>query len=225
MMKKVLTLFLIVFVAISTTSCINIIEKLFFNKDGSGQYTMSVDMSGIAKMVEEFGGGADELDEALAGTADEFGGMADKLESIEGISGVTQQMDEKNLTFTYNFDFADVNALNAALSQNYHEEETDGPTVKQKVYYEATRKGVKRTDIDPMLDALNEMEDVDDMGMDMGTLFSDMYYEYILEFEKNIKSVSNKDYVKDGDNSIRLKRYFFKSDDIKKKIQVEIKTK
>ncbi|MEL6635546.1 MAG: hypothetical protein AAFW73_01160 [Bacteroidota bacterium] len=63
-MKKILYLSLVA-VSLSLTSCINVIEELFLNKDGSGKYHITIDMSsimadgGMRSMMQQFGG--DEL--------------------------------------------------------------------------------------------------------------------------------------------------------------------
>ena len=50
--------------ALCFTSCINIIEKLKLNKNGSGTYAMTIDMgrlAGMMKMMGQDGEGMDEL--------------------------------------------------------------------------------------------------------------------------------------------------------------------
>ncbi len=66
-MKKILYLSLLA-CTLTLTSCINIIEELFLNKDGSGQYQITIDMSdimadgGIRSLMQQFGG--DELQDS-----------------------------------------------------------------------------------------------------------------------------------------------------------------
>lgn len=223
MIKKTLSIFLIVLVALSTSSCMNIVEKLFFKANGSGTYSMTVDMSGMAEMIKSFGGSDDDMAESLNEAESEFSDVIAKLEAIEGISNVEQVSDKENLTFGITYDFASVKALNMALSENYHDEESDGPEVIQKTFYTRSKNSIVRTSVDPMLEAMDELEGEDMMGME--AFFKDMYYEFIMEFERDIKSVSNEDYLTEGKRSVNLKRYFFKKEDQKKQVGVEVKTK
>ena len=223
MIRKTLTIFLIVLVALSTSSCMNIVEKLFFRANGSGTYQMTVDMSGMAEMIKSFGGTEDDMAESLNEAESEFSSVVDKLEAIDGISNVTQNSDKENLTFSIQYDFANVKALNMALSENYHDEETDGPEVIQKTFYKRSKNTIVRTSVDPMLEAMDELEGQDMMGME--TFFKDMYYDFIMEFDRDIKSVSNEDYASEGKRSVNLRRYFFKTEDQKKQVEVEVKTK
>ena len=214
---------MIVLVALSTSSCMNIVEKLFFRANGSGTYQMTVDMSGMAEMIKSFGGTEDDMAESLNEAESEFSSVINKLEAIEGISNVTQNSDKENLTFSIQYDFANVTALNMALSENYHDEETDGPEVIQRTFYKHSKNKIVRTSVDPMLEAMDELEGENMMGME--AFFKDMYYDFIMEFDRDIKSVSNEDYASEGKRSVNLKRYFFKKEDQKKQVEVEVKTK
>lgn len=224
-MKKALAALLILLTALSTSSCVNVIEKFFFKKDGSGTYTMTVEMGGLADMIRGFGGDEADLNEALSGASDEFEKLANRLEGIEGISNIRKELNSEDLTFSYLFDFSEVKSLNHALSAINHDEENDGKEIKYQEFFVKENKSIIRTELDPFKKSLNDLENEDMGGMDIESLFGDMYYDLVMEFEKNIKSVSNKDYQKDGKKSIRLKRYFFKKEDTKKSISVKIKTK
>jgi len=46
-MMKLRTWILLLVIAVSTSSCINVIEELFLNKDGSGTYHLTIDMSDL----------------------------------------------------------------------------------------------------------------------------------------------------------------------------------
>lgn len=67
-MKKILVLF-IVATALSLTGCINIIEEIFLNKNGSGQYSITMDASavmeggGLRSMLQSMGDDAEALSE------------------------------------------------------------------------------------------------------------------------------------------------------------------
>lgn len=46
-MRKLRTWILLLVIAVCASSCINVIEELFLNKNGSGQYVLKIDMSDI----------------------------------------------------------------------------------------------------------------------------------------------------------------------------------
>jgi len=54
-MKNTITVLLFLLCIISFTSCIDIIEEIYLNKDGSGKYSLRMDMSGIieAEVAEQ----------------------------------------------------------------------------------------------------------------------------------------------------------------------------
>lgn len=51
-LKNILIIALAMVSMTTFTGCIDIIEEVFFNKDGSGKYTMRMDMSGMMSMVK-----------------------------------------------------------------------------------------------------------------------------------------------------------------------------
>jgi hypothetical protein len=60
MLKNVVT-GLVVIMLFSCSSCLEILEKVVFNKDGSGTYEMTMDMSGLFEMMASFGMDLDDL--------------------------------------------------------------------------------------------------------------------------------------------------------------------
>lgn len=71
--KRLFIHLLVIFMAFSFTSCFHIIEDIFFQKDGSGTYSITVDMSQIANMMAAMSTGDDkEMNEAMSGMVSEF---------------------------------------------------------------------------------------------------------------------------------------------------------
>lgn len=221
--RRFLTNLLVIVMACSFTSCINIVEKVFFKKNGSGTYTMTLDMSQIANMMTMFGEGEqmDEMEEALKGMNEGFEENRAKLEGISGISNINQKMDKPTLTYTLAFDFSNVEALNNGLNSYFANEEDSG----EYTYFTRDKKKITRTGLDRFSKALNnEMNSGEDDDFDPSTLMGDAYFQSVLVFEKDIKSYSNPDYEKDGNRRISLKKYFFTKDQ-DKTLEVTVKTK
>ncbi len=221
--RRILINLLVIVMACSFTSCINIVEKVFFKKNGSGTYTMTLDMSQIANMMSMFGEGEqmDGMEEALKGMNEGFEENRAKLEGISGISNINQEMDKPTLTYTLAFDFSNVEALNNGLNSYFANEEDSG----QYTYFTREKKKISRSGLDRFSKALNdEMNSGEDTDFDPSALMGDAYFQSVLVFEKDIKSYSNPDYKKDGNRRISLKKYFFSKDD-NKTLEVTVKTK
>lgn len=99
------------------TGCFEIEEIISLNRDGSGSYTMRVDMSEAMGMIQAMGGGeSGEVSKASASMDSTMVAAVTRLESIKGISNVKQS--SENFMLELSYDFTDVDALNQASSQN-----------------------------------------------------------------------------------------------------------
>jgi len=78
-LKNILIIALAMVSMTTFTGCIDIIEEVFFNKDGSGKYTMRMDMSGMMEMVKMMSE-MEELMPAEKGAETEEEGMGDLME-------------------------------------------------------------------------------------------------------------------------------------------------
>lgn len=222
--KRILVNLLIIVMAFSFTSCINIIEKVLFKKDGSGTYSMTVDMSEIAAMMSMFSENdeKDGMDDALKGMNEEFEKTKARLSDITGVSNVRQEANKEELTYTMAFDFKDLSALNDGLNGFFvnQQDETEHTFFTQK------KKTYTRTAYNRLTQALSEgMNAEGAQDMDLGALFGDAYYETIIEFERSIKSHSNKDYRLDGNHKLSWKQALFSKDNAQKTIEVTVKVK
>lgn len=75
---------------LTSTSCIDIVEEMFLNKDGSGKYTMRMDMSGMISMIkmmssmEDFGEeSGEEGEEGEAPEEDVFDNLLTSKEAVD----------------------------------------------------------------------------------------------------------------------------------------------
>ena len=104
-LKNILIIALAVASMTTFTGCIDIIEEVFFNKDGSGKYTMRMDMSGMMSMVkmmsemEEMAPEDEENAEEEEGEEDSFGAVMEQgIDSImylkDASADVRQQFDD-----------------------------------------------------------------------------------------------------------------------------------
>ena len=227
--KKTVSLFVIIFCAFSMTSCIGIIEKILFNKNGSGTYSMTLDMSEAVKMMAAFGDVSAELDTGLDSLNNVFNIRAKALEAINGISNVRQEVNKEQLIFSIILDFKDVHALNQGMSEFYKDESTN--QAEQFVFFKESKGSLERTNINRVLDALDYALNSEEMDQEFNpaAFLGEMFYEQQISFNSDIKSFSNSTYVQgDGTNwdekALRWKKYLFKPADKDKVIDVLIKT-
>ncbi len=226
-MKKLLTVFLILFVCISTTSCINFIERVFFNANGSGEYTFSVDMNQL-KALAEMSGEDISSEKMMSDMNMDENEMVAKLEAIDGVSNVRTEFDDEKFTVTVGFDFADIDALNEGMS-TYLADSTKSE-IELFEFYSMNKKTITRTGINRIMESFEEGlnqgagdEEVD-MGM-MKMMFGDLYFATEIAFAKKIKSFSNEEYERKDDNTIRWIVYPFKDEEAKKDMSVVVKIK
>lgn len=226
-MKKLLTTFLILFVCISTTSCINFIERVFFNDNGSGEYTFSVDMNQL-KALAEMSGEDISSEKMMRDMNMDENEMVGKLEAIDGVSNVRTEFDDENFIVTIGFDFANIDALNEGMS-TYLADSTKAE-IEMFEFYSMSKKTITRTGINRILESFNEGlnqgagdEEVD-MGM-MKMMFGDLYFASEIKTAKKIKSFSNEEYERKDDNTISWKVYPFKDEQAKKDMSVVVKIK
>ncbi|MFK7925301.1 MAG: hypothetical protein AB8H47_25320 [Bacteroidia bacterium] len=116
-MKFLLRIVLILAVAIAP-SCLEIKEEVSLNKDGSGSYLMSIDMSEMMEMLQGMMSDNEEvMEQAGMGKMDStLQESANKLRELEGISKVKHRVE--GFSFSIGYDFTSVSALNSAQGES-----------------------------------------------------------------------------------------------------------
>ena len=222
--KRFFVHMLVIVMAFSLTSCFHMAEEIFFRKNGSGNYSFTLDMSKVASMMEMMGGNNEEMDAAMAEMVREFEKTRDEMAQLEGISNVKMEADKKKLVFTTSYDFEDLAALNRGMNRFFnHDKEVELEPIE---FFTYSGGKLIRTNKDIMADALTEaMNDDQQVDMDMSTVFADVYFETTLKFERGYKKVSNEAYTAPNKNEIRFKKFLFNDRDLKKSIGVSVTTK
>ena len=224
---------LLLLCSLLSTSCVNVIEKIRFNKDGSGTYTFTFDMNGIKKMAGMLGEEFDE--EEMVGKMSELNGkmddLGDKIKNVPGITEVKSEWDPKEIQTSISFDFENIDALNTAMSRFYAgTKNLDNPDPspffirKGKTISRTARSNLSPTDIKPPSEEEKD-EDEEAFAEMAKLLFRDAYVETIIEFEQPVKSVSNQDYRLSDGHVLKWKRYIFSERDDDMKVPVTIKLK
>lgn len=212
MKKTILSIVSVLIFSLLLQSCFEIKEIVRINKDGSGTFSMSIDMSGVKAMMEGLSEGEDDTGSPLAEMEKEYDATKSKLEVIEGISNIQFLTENDGYEITTSFDFADVDALNKGMNVVYEDENEYGEFTE---YYKFKRRNFERTSAHNMLDELKGEMGSDDLGggdIDMAEIFSDVAYVNIVEFNgRKIKKTSSKDIeISEDGSSMTLKKYIFR---------------
>lgn len=220
--SRLITYLMVITMALCFTSCINIIEKLKLNKDGSGNYAMTIDMGRLAGMMKMMGQETEGMDELMTSADSTFQANKAKLEGLDGISNVKFTANESNLNFTISYDFTDLEALNRAIWE-YNSQRAETEYVE---FFSLNKKTFSRANQDILTEALTEtMGEGEDPDFDPAMLLGDMSYQLEIEFSRKIKKVSNADYEQVNNKTLKWKKYVFSKQDENKRIGVEVKLK
>ena len=150
------------------------------------------------------------------------------LLAVEGVSQVKYNFDSVDFQMILSFDFMNLDALNNGLNAYFRDStKLDAP---HYIFFERKGNNLNRSKVNLLVDNFNEgMKEQMGGGetdMEMAQmLMGDMFFSSEIQFEGEIKSFSNDEYEKRGNNSILWKKYLFKSSDTKSDISVKIKTK
>ena len=212
MKKTILSIVSVIIFSLLLQSCFEIKEIVTINKDGSGTFSMSIDMSEVKAMIEGFSEGKEDTGSPLGKMEAEYEATKSKLEVIDGISNIQFVTENDGYVITTSFDFADVDALNRGMNIVY-EDDTEYGEISE--YYKFKRKNFERTAKHNMLDELKGEMDSDEIGgedIDMSEIFSDVAYVNIVKFTgRKIKKTSTDAIeVSEDGSSMTLKRYIFR---------------
>lgn len=90
MKKTIISIAVVIIMSVFLQSCFEIKEIIRINKDGSGTFSMVIDLSEVKAMIEGFNEGEDNTSESpLAEMEEEYVAIKSKLEVLEGISNIT----------------------------------------------------------------------------------------------------------------------------------------
>jgi len=210
MMHKLKIWILLIFVAaLSLQSCFEIREVVTFREDGSGSFSLSIDLSQVKQMLKGFGQ-QEELEDGspFQNMESEYHKTREKLEDVDGITNMRFISENDGYVITTGFDFSDVTALNNGMDVVY-ENETEFEAVPE--YYRFKRRNFERTASHNFLDLVKNEFSGSDMaveGMDLSTLFADVAYVNEIHFEgRKIRRVKSGNVEVSDDGSTATNRY------------------
>lgn len=201
-------LILLAMATLTLSSCLHILEEVTVKSNGSGSYSMTLDMSEMKGMMDMMkgmvpdslstdslggGGAVAEDSNPMSQMGAELTNVAKSLEGVKGLTNIHEINDTSAFKFGYSFDFENVEALNKAL-QIVAKEKFDS---KNPETFQLEKKKFTRLSSgnfgEEIKKQLSEGEEGGEEQMEMVKMFfTDMTYKQVYHFEKKVKNSSNK---------------------------------
>lgn len=227
MHKSKIWVLLLLAATLSMQSCFEIREVVRFSHDGSGSFSLSIDLSQVKQMLQGFSQG----NEASGGSpfenmGAEYQKTREKLEAVDGISNMRFISENDGYVITTGFEFSNIDALNKGMDVVY-ENETGSAEVPE--YYKFKRRNFERTAAHNFLDLVKNEFSGSDMsveGMDLSKLFADVAYVNEIHFEgRKIRRVRSGDVTISEDKTTAVNRYLIFNEEAEQDLEFKLKVK
>lgn len=190
------------------SSCFDILEEYEFNADGSGKAKIVMDVSKMMALMEGLGSALDSAADETGKVDDSMAEMfndtkvIDNLKSVPGIKNIVNLNNRETSTIGYSFEFANVEALNAALIVRGNDlgmgeamgmsVDDANETEKDNSISFAGKKFSRKLDM-----KMEEKEDADDEDKESAAMakmmFKDAKYTLRYTFANGVKKVKGND--------------------------------
>ncbi len=180
------------------TGCLNITEEIFLEKNGSGKYVSTLDVSKMKEMLDMVKAFAPDSSVSKDMDMSKLDSISDMLGDFSGIPGITDVKKEKKDENTYvvSFNFKDISALNEAMKRK---NKKDSVVAKGDFFsFSPGRFACNDTSLSGMNDMMKGMNapaDNDSVAMAMTMMkgmMGDMKYTSIYHLPGKVSSYSNK---------------------------------
>ncbi|MEM7374326.1 MAG: hypothetical protein AAF587_37375 [Bacteroidota bacterium] len=193
-LRRVLTIFLCV-ALIPLTSCLDIKEKITLKRNGSGTYSIKVDMEEMMSMLQGFMSQDETGELNIFDTMDStLREQVIQLRSVPGLTNVSHQ--SENFTFRISYDFDKVETLNEALSSGGSLGGNMGGLLPENIEtgpaYHWTRKSFERRQ-ESIQDFFEESDD-DEMASMMSMakmMMAEATYQIVYDMPGRVKKMTN----------------------------------
>ncbi len=218
-MKRIIRLLFFVALSFTATGCLDMVEEISLNDDGSGTYVYSMDVSKLVEQMKPLAN-FDSTGQMMNDMNKSFDSIyTSYTQKYEGIAGVTNVRYDKSTTDLYKItlDFKDIDVLNAVVDINKTEE-------SEKNLYSWSKGRFNRKDGGISIsDELLGGED----NIEMANQFlADMKYSLIYHFPGAVKSMSNKlAELSDNDQTVKATYTMIELRDKTKSIANQLKYK
>ncbi len=189
------------------SGCFDIREEIFLEKNGSGRYTSTIDMSQLKEMLTALksmmpdssgGGGKDEFSEL--NSLDSLQQLWKDIDQVPGITDVKREKKD-DMVFQVSFRFADINALNTAMTKRNKNEDPEKIVSGDFYSFSKGNFACNDTSFGGLNDVMKGMNSGAEGGSDstamalnmMKGFMGDMKYTSIYHLPGKVSSYSNKE--------------------------------
>ncbi len=204
MNKRLLNISITFICLLGCTSCFDLNENVFFKKDGSGNFSFSVDLGEMKSMMSMFDSFGKDLDNKGNMTIKktpinklntQFEIKRRELLNTKGISNVNLIEDTINYTFGFKFDFKNIDALNVAMNTLFKDDSTQTKTENKTYFAWKNNQFIRYEQLDSksFLGSSSIMSggNIDNGLFNLNKLFETATYSTSYEFENKIDSTYN----------------------------------
>lgn len=175
MNSKRLNLALMLVLTLMNTSCLEIIEHYRFRADGSGTFSIELDLKEVKELMQEVKNDANMEYKAIKFEKEEL-----RLGAVDGISNIVTTPNLELYNFQMSFDFTSIIALNNALNTLYESENLT------YVMWKKNNFSIKHKLPSSFITAQRELSD------SLSTsILAGVRYSLDLQFNQGIKKVSS----------------------------------
>ncbi len=186
-MKRLITVFIAV-LGFGLQGCFDIIEQITVHDNGSGSFQLVLNLSrskvkinSLMKMKTVNGHPVPSKEELKADAAE----FENKLSAVQGLSAVKTTIDFNNFIGTLNFNFSNVDKLNAALRKIGEQAKDQKQGFSEAYRYDANNRTFSRINKFAFAEGYRKMSVAD------REIFASATYTNIFRFDSDIQSVNN----------------------------------
>ncbi len=208
-------------------SCFEIRETVRLRNNGSGSFSIAVDLSNVRHMMESFAGTDNPAESSpYKNMEKQFSITSKKLEGVNGISNIQLHSQKGGYLVMSSFDFASIEALNAGMNIVY---ENDDDAAEAPDYYKLGRRKFERTTAHNFMDLVKSELNSGQAktgGMDLSLLFSDVVYVNKIIFDDKTVRKVRAGYADISDNgSAIVNRYYIFRDDKEQSLEFKVRVR
>ena len=182
--------YLLIFLAFVCTGCFEVVEEVILNDDGSGQITMTANISRSKTKLKSIML-MDSINNykvpSRSDITDNMSKMVAEIKSIDGVKNVSHTMDFEEFIFSVTCDFRDVDVLNSVIthfSTDSHRTELEN---NKQFAYDSSSKLFTRNYHYNLAKEIKKVKQRDREVLEDATVTT------IYRFQSDISSVANQD--------------------------------
>lgn len=182
-MKKIIRILLFAALGFTATGCLDIIEEITINKDGSGTYVTAYDITKLADTYGTLDSTGQSIKDTKKTLDSTFEVLKNKIASLNGVSAAYLDKSEKNVT-KLRLNFTNINVLNKVLDQDKKD------ASEMNLYSQSKGRLTRKAGGISSLMGGDEEEEQNEM---MSPFLAEMKYRIIYHLPAAVKKMTNED--------------------------------